>query len=93
MNVKVIVNGSLKNGIVCRDTKTVMHKGTPKANPPSSYKMIGMLHHNIGNLYNLHYMNIYEAKDKTLRYEIYRDGSFYPYYGKIEIEFRMEVGK
>lgn len=26
-----------------------------------------------------------EAKDKTLRYSVYRDGCFYPYYGKLEV--------
>lgn len=26
-----------------------------------------------------------EIKDKTLRYSVYRDGCFYPYYGKLEI--------
>lgn len=30
-------------------------------------------------------IEIYEAKDKTLRYSVYRDGCFYPYYGKLEI--------
>lgn len=26
-----------------------------------------------------------EVKDKTLRYSVYRDGCFYPYYGKLEV--------
>lgn len=30
-------------------------------------------------------VSIYEAKNKTLRYSVYRDGCFYPYYGKLEV--------
>lgn len=37
------------------------------------------------NAYNSGCVSIYEAKDKTLRYSVYRDGCFYPYYGKLEV--------
>lgn len=37
------------------------------------------------NAYNIGCVSIYEAKDKTLRYSVYRDGCFYPYYGKLEV--------
>ena len=39
----------------------------------------------LSNAYNSGCVPIYEAKDKTLRYSVYRDGCFYPYYGKLEI--------
>lgn len=39
----------------------------------------------LSNAYNSGCVSIYEAKDKTLRYSVYRDGCFYPYYGKLEV--------
>ena len=61
-----------------------LYKGHPKGECPASYKKITTLGHNIGNNYNPSWLTLYQAKDKTLRYEIYRDGCFYPYYGKFE---------
>lgn len=62
----------------------IMYKGTPKSDVPKTYKKIDILSHNIGNNYNSSLLTLFKAKDGTLRYEIYRDGCFYPYYGKIE---------
>lgn len=31
------------------------------------------------------YLTELREKDKTLRYSVYRDGCFYPYYGKFEV--------
>lgn len=31
------------------------------------------------------YLMELSGKDKTLRYSVYRDGCFYPYYGKLEV--------
>lgn len=31
------------------------------------------------------YLTELRGKDKTLRYSVYRDGCFYPYYGKLEV--------
>ena len=31
------------------------------------------------------YLTELRGKAKTLRYSVYRDGCFYPYYGKLEI--------
>lgn len=75
--------------IVCSGNKEArLYKGRPLADIPKSYKKIkgknGIIYHNIGNNYNSHHLQLYRAKDKSLRYEIYRDGCFYPYYGKFE---------
>lgn len=62
-----------------------LYKGTPKRQCPSTYDYVGVVGHSLGNNYNPSILTLYRAKDKTLRYEIYRDGSIYPYYGKIEL--------
>ena len=64
--------------------KVRLYKGKPLGEVPKTYKKINVVSHNIGNLYNSELLTIYQVKDKTLRYEIYRDGNFYPYYGKLE---------
>ena len=61
-----------------------LYKGFTQGDIPSTYKKLGVLSHNIGNNYNSSTLVLYKAKDKTLRYEIYRDGNIYPYYGKFE---------
>lgn len=54
--------------------------------PPKTYKRIGgFVAKELSNAYNSGCVSIYEAKDKTLRYSVYRDGCFYPYYGKLEV--------
>lgn len=45
----------------------------------------GFVAKELSNAYNSGCVSIYEAKDKTLRYSVYRDGCFYPYYGKLEV--------
>lgn len=58
----------------------------PLADTPKPYKQIGgFVAKELSNAYNSGCVSIYEAKDKTLRYSVYRDGCFYPYYGKLEI--------
>lgn len=60
--------------------------GRPLADTPKTYKRIGgFVAKELSNAYNSGCVTIYEAKDKTLRYSVYRDGCFYPYYGKLEI--------
>lgn len=71
-----------QNGV---KTKATMYKGKPLRDCPTTYKKLNVVYHSLGNNYNPHWMTIFMAKDKTLRYEIYRDGCFYPYYGKIHI--------
>jgi len=83
MKKEIIVNGNLQ-GEKLDNRKAILYKGKPLGEIPKSYKKISVLSHNIGNNYNSSIITIYQTKDKTFRYEIYRDGSFYPYYGKIE---------
>lgn len=86
--MKVIINGNIP---------AIMGKGRPLADCPKTYKKVTVVYHSIGDLfnssqfmYNPRTMTVYEARDKTLRYEIYRDGSFYPFYGKLTY---LEVDK
>lgn len=51
---------------------------------PRSYRRLGVIGSEFANAYNSGLMTIYKAKDKSLRFEMYCDGSFLPYYGKIE---------
>lgn len=66
--------------------KARLYKGRPLRDCPKSYKKVKIVLHNHGSAYNPNNLTIYKAKDGTLRYEIYRDGCFYPYYGKLEFE-------
>lgn len=68
--------------------KARMWRGTPLRDEPCTYKKVGVLYHSLGNNYNPHIMDIFKAKDGTFRYSIYRDGCFYPYYGKIQFLIR-----
>lgn len=64
--------------------KAILFKGNPLSDVPITYKEVKVCYHNIGNLYNPYWLTLFIAKDKTYRYEIYRDGCIYPYYGKIK---------
>ena len=66
------------------DGPAIMHKGRPLMDRPKTYKLIKIISHSIGSNYNPGTMTIFRAKDGSLRYEIYRNGSFAPYYGRIE---------
>lgn len=60
--------------------------GRPLADTPKTYRQIGVfVAKELSNAYNSGCVSIYEAKDGTLRYSVYQDGCFYPYYGKLEI--------
>ena len=75
----------IRQEIKTSENKTAyLYKGKPLADCPKSYKRITAISHNIGNNYNPSYLVLYEVNDKSLRYEIYRDGSIYPYYGRFE---------
>jgi hypothetical protein len=65
--------------------KAELFKGRPLPDAPKTWKKVDVFTHNIGNAYNSHLITIYKAKDGTLRYEIYRDGCFYAFYGRITI--------
>ena len=71
--------------------QAIMYKGHSKGEVPKTYKKIDVLSHNIGNNYNSDLLTLYKAQNGTLRYEIYRDGNFYPYYGKIEFTKKLAI--
>lgn len=59
----------------------------PLKDCPKSYYKLGVFEHNLGNLYNPSWLVLYtygkNINSKSLRYEIYRDGCFWSYYGKL----------
>ena len=61
-----------------------LYRGFTQGNIPKTYEFKEVISHDIGNNYNSSILRLYTAKDKTLRYEIYRDGNMFPYYGKFE---------
>lgn len=68
----------------CKRVK--IYVGRPLGDTPKTYKRIGgFVAKELSNAYNSGCVSIYEARDKTLRYSVYRDGCFYPYYGKLEV--------
>lgn len=73
-----IGNRKCKRVIICT--------GKPLSDTPKTYKRIGgFVAKELSNAYNSGCVSIYEAKDRTLRYSVYRDGCFYPYYGKLVV--------
>lgn len=62
--------------------RAIMYNGKPLSDCPASYEKVGLIGHSIGNNYNPSYMTVYKTRS-GYAYEIYRDGCFYPYYGKI----------
>lgn len=56
----------------CKRVK--IYVGRPLADTPKTYKQIGgFVAKELSNAYNSGCVSIYEAKDKTLRYSVYRD--------------------
>lgn len=80
---KIKIKIMIKKGVT---TNATLYRGTPKSDCPKTYKKIRTFFHNIGGKYNPDYLTVYLAQDRTFRYSIYRDGCFYPYYGKITFE-------
>ncbi|NCD06155.1 MAG: hypothetical protein EOL97_08555 [Spirochaetia bacterium] len=72
------------------DVEVGLGKGKPLSDPPKTYTKLCTVYHNIGNSYNPHTLNIYKNSRNQLRYEIYRDGCFYPYYGKLTTDKDLE---
>ena len=62
--------------------KARIYKGISRGNIPKTYKKVDVLSHNLGNDYNSDLLTLFKARDGSLRYEIYRDGNFFPYYGR-----------
>lgn len=65
--------------------KARLFKGFTQSDTPKSYKKIGVLGHNMGDHYNPGTLTLYKTKDGSFRYEIYRDGNIYPYFGRFEL--------
>ena len=61
-----------------------LFKGRPLSDCPKTYKFLRVIRHSIGNAYNSDLLSLYKNRQGVLKYEIYRDGCFYPYYGNIE---------
>ena len=75
---------SFRDIITTDGRKARLFKGTPKGTTPKSYACVGVTGHNIGSAYNSTTLTLYKNKAGVLKYEIYRDGCFYPYYGTFE---------
>lgn len=59
-------------------------KGKPLGNVPSTYKFVKhILFFKLGGRYNSSLCTMYKNRQGVLKYEIYRDGCFYPYYGTL----------
>lgn len=67
-------------------SQAIIYRGTPKADTPKTYKQVGgFVANELCSRYSSGCVTIYKAKNNTLRYSVYQDGCFYPYYGKIEL--------
>jgi len=64
--------------------KCKLFKTKPLQDRPKTYKHVCTGFHNIGNTYNPSHCEILQNKRGELFIEIYRDGCFWPYYGKLE---------
>ena len=73
--------------ILNREFPVTLLNPRPLKDCPKSYYKLGVFEHNLGNLYNPSWLVLYtygkNITSKNLRYEIYRDGCFWPYYGKL----------
>ena len=70
-------------------TKAVMssrgRRFRPRGEKPKTYKDCGgFVCPELSSPYNSGCVHVYKASDGTYRFSVYRDGCFYPYYGKIE---------
>lgn len=66
--------------------KYKLFTGKPLGNTPKTYKPVPKLAFiapELSNRYNSGSIDVFKALDGTLRYATYRDGCFYPYYGKM----------
>ena len=61
----------------------LMEKGFTQYEAPKTWQKLGVCGHNIGNNYNPSTLTVWQARDKRLKYEIYRDGNFYSYFGNL----------
>ena len=69
----------------------ILYKGRLLSAVPKTYKKICILGHDIGNAYNPGTLTLYKNRQGILKYEIYRDGALYPFYGTFEFREDKEV--
>jgi len=62
------------------------HKGRPLMDCPTTYRKVAVVGLKNQGLYSPSYFTLFKARDGSLRYEIYRDGNFAPFYGKVEFQ-------
>lgn len=75
--------------------EAIFYKGKPLGKTPKTYKSFTLAYHGIGDImnpnefkYNSSLLYLFTAPStppNMLKYGIYRDGSFYPFYGNVEI--------
>ena len=78
-----MVEGSLNNGRIVTG-QAVFHYEKTQYEAPKSYKKIGLISYERHSNYDSGLVTIYENKQKILKFEVYHDGNFYPYFGTIE---------
>ena len=95
MELNIKVSGSIRKGKgnFRVDGDAILFKGRNPWNgdAPKTYKKVGVINHSIGNDYNSHLATIYRNAQGIYKYEIYRDGNFYPYFGTIEFNNMIEI--
>ena len=84
--IRITLSGTLNNGMKFQDAAASLLKAKIYSDVPKTYKYLGILSHNIGNLYNSSILRVYSNRRKELIYEIYRDGCFFAYYGKLILD-------
>lgn len=75
------VNGSIRGNTITGEA--IIYKAFKSYDEPKTWRKVGTIGHNLGNLYNPSWMEIFKAHDGSFRYGIYRDGSIAEFYGKI----------
>jgi len=76
------------------DRKAKLTVWGPADEPPEGYKKLKVAYHDFGNAYNPDTLTIYQGKSKRdLVFEVYRDGCFEPYYGRISFFPNSKIKK
>lgn len=69
-----------------RRERVRIYAGGPLGDTPETYRRIGgFVAKGLSGAYDGGCVSVYEAKDRTPGYSVYRDGCFYPYCGKLEV--------
>ena len=76
------MNITIKSNALGTITAT-LRKSKNLGDRPKTYKEIEYVSHSIGSSYNSSRATLLQNSQKDYIIEIYRDGSFYPYYAKL----------